>query len=227
MAPAATISTRDDLADAIEAAVHLNRLQIGRLAGDLTGVAAGLFNEHIERAPDHFAIERVPLLIEECLQPRQPFRLHGFRDLVFAARPRACRDAAEYLNEKALANSTFSIKSKVASKSSSVSPGKPTMKSDDKAMSGRAARISRDKRDVVGARVLAVHRGEDFVRAGLHRQMQERHQARLIAMRLDETCVHVAWMARRVADAGDAGHLRDPGAEHGERSQRRLPAFRP
>ena len=46
----------------------------------------------------------------------------------------------EYLNENAWAKPTSSTRSSVARKSSSLSPGNPTMKSDDSARSGRAAR---------------------------------------------------------------------------------------
>ncbi len=46
----------------------------------------------------------------------------------------------EYLNEYALAKPTSAISRIVSSKSLSVSPGKPTMKSDENAMSGRARR---------------------------------------------------------------------------------------
>ena len=64
----------------------------------------------------------------------------------------------------------------------------------------------------------AVHRGKDFVRSRLHRQMQERHESGLIAMRPDEAGVHVVWMARRIADTRDAGHLGKPRGQHGQGS---------
>ena len=48
----------------------------------------------------------------------------------------------ENLNAKVEAKPTRRTSASVSSKSRSVSPGKPTMKSDDSAMSGRAARIS-------------------------------------------------------------------------------------
>ena len=47
-----------------------------------------------------------------------------------------------YLKEKACAKPISRTSAMVAAKSASVSPGKPTMKSDDSAMSGRAARRS-------------------------------------------------------------------------------------
>ena len=66
----------------------------------------------------------------------------------------------------------------VSSKSSSLSPGKPTMKSPDSAMSGRAARMRVDEAQIVRRRMAAVHRLEDAVGARLHRQVQIGHQRR-------------------------------------------------
>ena len=83
------------------------------------------------------------------------------------------------------------------------------MKSDVSARSGRASRSRGDDREIVGARVAAVHGGEDAVGARLHRQMQLRHQRRQIAMRGDQIVVHVARMARGVAQPLDAGELRE------------------
>ena len=54
------------------------------------------------------------------------------------------------------------------------------------------------------AAVLAVHRRQDPVRAGLHRQMQVGHQLGDIAVGCDQVVVHVARMAGGVADALDA-----------------------
>ena len=58
----------------------------------------------------------------------------------------------------------------------SVSPGKPTMKSDDSERPGRAARSAPDDRLVLERRVAALHRGEHAVGARLHRQVQVRHE---------------------------------------------------
>ena len=67
-------------------------------------------------------------------------------------------------------------------------------------MSGRAARMRSDELGIVAGGMLAVHRGEDAVGAGLKRQMQIGHQLRLIAVQRDEIVIHVARMARRVAE---------------------------
>ena len=42
-------------------------------------------------------------------------------------------------------------------------------------------------------------------------------------MRRDETRVHVAWMARRVTDAGDAWHFGKACGEHGQRGRGAVP----
>ena len=91
------------------------------------------------------------------------------------------------------------------------------MKSDENAMSGRARRSRSMRAQIVGAGVAAVHRLEDAVGAGLHRQMQLRHQRRQVAVRGDEIVVHVARMAGAVAQPRDAGNVREPLHQPAER----------
>ena len=78
------------------------------------------------------------------------------------------------------------------------------MKSDDSARSGRAARSRSTISQIQSRRVLAVHRRQHAVGAGLHRQMQERHQLRHVGVRGDQVVVHVARMRGGVADAQQA-----------------------
>ena len=68
---------------------------------------------------------------------------------------------------------------------------------------------ARDGVEIVGARVAAVHGGEDAVGAGLHRKVQIGHQARQVAMRRDQALLHVAGMAGGVAQPRDARHFGD------------------
>ena len=84
------------------------------------------------------------------------------------------------------------------------------MKSEVNAMLGRAARSRSIRSKIVGAGVAAVHRVENAVGARLHRQMQLRHQRRQIAMRGDEAVIHVARMARGVAQTRDTGNFGEP-----------------
>ena len=77
-------------------------------------------------------------------------------------------------------------------------------------MSGRALRIRSIEPQVLGRRVLAVHRGQDAVGTGLERQMQVRHQAAVGPMRLDQIVAHIAGMAGRVAQALQSVDLTQP-----------------
>ena len=113
----------------------------------------------------------------------------------------------------------------MSAKSSSVSPGKPTMKSEVSARSGRAARSALDRAQIVGAGVAAVHRGENPVRAGLHRQMQLRRKLRQIAMHRDQVVVHVARMAGGVAQPRDAGDFGDATQAAARASRRGRPVL--
>lgn len=58
-----------------------------------------------------------------------------------------------------------------------------------------------DHAHIAVARMLAVHRLQDAVAARLDGQMEERHQAFDIAVRVDQTLRHVVGMAGRIADA--------------------------
>ena len=83
------------------------------------------------------------------------------------------------------------------------------MKSDVSARSGRAARSRSITREIVGAGMTAIHRGEDAIRARLHRQMQLRRELRQIAMHRDQIVIDVARMAGGVAQPRDAGDFGD------------------
>jgi hypothetical protein len=67
------------------------------------------------------------------------------------------------------------------------------------------------------AAVPAVHRLEDAVGAGLHRQVQVRHELRHLAMHGDQRVVHVARVGGRVADTR---HALDLGQGSDQASQR-------
>ena len=56
--------------------------------------------------------------------------------------------------------------------------------------------------------MLAVHRGQDAVGPALHRQMDEGHQLRHVAMGGDQVVFHVARVRRGVADAQQAVDFR-------------------
>ncbi len=86
------------------------------------------------------------------------------------------------------------------------------MMSVESAMSGRIGANAPDERQIVLRRVLAVHRCENAIRAGLERQMQIRHQLFFVPMRCDEVVAHIARMACHVAEprkALDLGQMAD------------------
>ena len=91
-------------------------------------------------------------------------------------------------------------------KSSSVSPGKPTMTSVVSARPGTASRRRSRERDVALARVGAAHRAQDARRARLQRQVHVLADRRALAVRGDHVVAHVLRVRARVADALDAGH---------------------
>src|SRR5499427_1801304 len=109
----------------------------------------------------------------------------------------------EYLNENAPAKPTSSTMRKVSLKSSSVSLGKPTMKSDVKAISGRTAR--------------------NRAMASRYSALELRHQNRQAAMCTDQIVVHVAGMAGRVAKPQQPWYVGETMQQVGER---RRPAVR-
>ena len=74
-----------------------------------------------------------------------------------------------------------------------------------------------DDRPVVIGGMFAVHGGENPVGTGLNRKMHERHQRRQIAVRFDQRVVDVAGMAGRIAQAGDAGNIREPAQQAAQR----------
>ena len=82
--PVATISTATTDADEAGVAIELHGLEIAALASDLAGVAAVLFDQHIERAADHRAVERLTLAFEQRLQPGEARDLDLLLDLIDA-----------------------------------------------------------------------------------------------------------------------------------------------
>ena len=108
---------------------------------------------------------------------------------------------AEYLKLNAWAKPTARTRSSVAAK---IRVGLAGM-ADDEVGRQRDVRPRRaqalDDAAVVGGRVAPVHRRQHAVGAGLHRQMQERHELRHLGVRRDQVVVHVARVRGGVADA--------------------------
>ena len=95
----------------------------------------------------------------------------------------------------------------VFSKSSSVSPGE----ADDKVrrqaqIRARLLELARERLEFE-RRIAALHRREYAVGAGLHRQVQVGNELGQLAVTIDDARGHLARVARRIADALNAGDL--------------------
>ena len=95
-----------------------------------------------------------------------------------------------------------SVRSNIAS----VSVGNPAIRSAPNAMSGRSARKPRAQADHVGATVAALHALQDQIVAGLHAEVQMRHQARLARDQIDQIGVDLGRIDRGQAQARQLGH---------------------
>ena len=94
--------------------------------------------------------------------------------------------------------------------------GKPTMKSEDRPRSGRAARQPPNLPDVIRDGVVALHQPEDPVAAALHRKMQVAHQLRDLLVDVDEAAGELGRMRGRVPDPVDALYSSGVGDEQGQ-----------
>ena len=121
-----------------------------------------------------------------------------------------------YLNENAWAKPISSTSASVARKSLVAL----ARKADDEVGRERDVRTrppqARDPAAVVVRAVAPVHRAKDAVRAGLHRQMQERHQLRHVAVRRDQLGAEIARMRGRVANPLQAIEVRERADQAGE-----------
>ena len=71
--------------------LEMDRLQPGRLADQLAGLAAGPLEQHLGAAADARLVEGELLGVEQRLQPLQPFVHHFAGHLLDPSPPRACR----------------------------------------------------------------------------------------------------------------------------------------
>ena len=204
---AACTVTEASRADQRERAGEVQRLQPRGTAGDLAGMAAGAGEKDGEGHADARAVERVLLVPEQRLERLQPCILLRLRHLMWRAGGRRARAGRVFeavgLGEADLADQApWSARTRPRSR-----PGCPAMKSEDSARSGRASRSRSTTRQEVVRGVAAVHRRQHPVAAALHRQVQEGHQLRQVAMGGDQVVVHVARVAGGVAQPEQAGDL--------------------
>ena len=112
-------------------------------------------------------------------QPRRALLDDGARRPAACARP-ACPGAARTETRAGRSGRSRRRGRSELANMSSVSVGKPAIRSAPNTMSGRSRRTSAQNADRVGAQVPPLHALQDHVVAGLQRQMQMRHQPRLL-----------------------------------------------
>jgi hypothetical protein len=113
-------------------------MQIGRSSDQLALQPSGFFEQDLESAADAGADEGGLASLDYRLQTGKAFDLDCLIDLVLVIGGRGS-GRGECLKENAPAANLVNDP-QGSTKSASVSPGKPTMKSEVKAISGRAAR---------------------------------------------------------------------------------------
>ena len=190
--------------------INYHRQQPGRAADLLAGLAARLLDQHIDLAANQRNGEFALLFRKQRLQALQALVLLGFRNL--AVHVGAGRAGAPRIFEREglrVAHRPHELQRRLE-----IGLGLAGKADDEIARHGDIGPGSADALDqpeIVGGRVAAVHRLQDAVGAGLHRQMQIGHQRRQVAMRGDQRVVHVARMAGGVAQPRQAGDFGEPG----------------
>ena len=183
----------------------LHRLQIGRLADDLSGKAADFLEQHVERLPDAAAVEGRQLSVDQLLQFAQAFGFHVFGNLVVHVGGRRAGARRIFERERGGKADLVDQLHGVAEIGIGFAG-----EADDEIRGEGEQRLRRaqalDDAQIIVAGVSPVHGVENAIRSRLHRQMQLRHQFGQIAMRGDQAVVDVARMARGVAQPVDAGN---------------------
>ena len=121
-------------------------------------------------------------------QPRRPLASQPL-PAPAASAPPACRAARCRETRAGRQLRISATKSSVSRNSASVSVGKPAIRSAPIAMPGPQRPRPRDRRRRIGAQMPALHALQDQVAARLQRQVQMRHQPRLLADQPPEVVV--------------------------------------
>ena len=197
----------------------MHRVQMVRFTGQLTGHPTRFFKQDIDLAPDHRLLGCALLRRDQGLQPLQPVIHHRIRQLWFFCSRGAgpgrilegkCHAVAHRLDQ-------IQCGDKIGLGLSRETDDEITRQQDI----GTGGANPVDQGQIVRSGMLAVHRLEDAIRPGLHRQVQIGHQLRLCAMGGNQGVIHVVGMRCGIADAlkpVDLGQLAD---------QRRQTARRP
>ena len=132
---------RDDLADLVGGGGNMHALQIGAAADELALVPARLFEQHRQDAADAGRVEVALLLRQQRLQVRRAARPSTGSGTWSLGRGRGRAGARRIFERKRLGKADLGDKVEGGAwKSMSLSPGKPTIRSEDRARSGRASR---------------------------------------------------------------------------------------
>src|SRR5690606_35633926 len=186
-----------------------HRLQPWRTADALPRLAPGLLDQQVDRPADEPGGEGPLLFAKQRLEALQSLVLDGIRYLQrhFGAgrsRPRRIFER-EGLGVAYLAHDLQRLLEILL---------RLARKADDEIARhcdvGPGGADLLDAAQIVRRRVPPVHGLEHAIGAGLHRQVQIRHELRQVAMGGDQVVVHVARMARRVAQAIKPRNLCQP-----------------
>ena len=197
---------RCDVSDHCLGSHDLNCLQIWGAAGDLARMASRLVEQNIEGAAETLPIEGSLLAVDCGLQTVEPLGFHLVGVLTVHVRGRRAGPRRVFERKSAGVPNLVDQRERRAKIILAFA-----READDEIRGERDIRAcvahARDGIEIVRPAVTAVHRRQNAVGTRLHRKVQVRHQPRQIAMRRDQARVHVARMARGVAQASDSRHL--------------------
>ena len=180
-------------------------MQPRRFAQPLAGQLAVPFDEHGAALAHRSLVERQLRGIQRRLQTLQPLIHHLWRDLVGHGRRRGAGAWRVFEAEAQRIADLFDQLQRLFKFGLCLA-----READDEIT--RNGDIGPDRADLVQNRqiarhgVIAVHRFQHAVAAGLHWQMQERHQLGIVAVRRDQALGHVTRMTGGIADPREAGH---------------------
>ena len=169
----------------------------------LRAALAVALDQHMARGT-HLLCSRRVMPLRRRSQPLRTLLDRSRPRPAASARP-ACRRAARYGKTCRNVEAAFLDDLSELANIASVSVGKPAMMSAPKTISGRRRRTCVAERDRVVARMPALHALQDHVVAGLQRQMQMRHQPRLVGDGVEQIGVGLDRI-----DGGDAAGASAP-----------------
>ena len=181
----------------------MDRLQPGRLADQLAGLAARPLEQHLGAAADARLVEGELLGVEQGLEALEALVHHFGGNLILHLGRRRSgpgrifeRESLGIVHRRDDPQRRLELGLGLAGEADDEVAG-------DGDVGARGADPVEDAQIGIGV-VAAVHRLQHAVAARLHRQMQIGHQLFDLGMGADQALGHVVGMAGRVADAGEA-----------------------